>query len=91
MCSSTRNHSHQILSSQCFAFVSDGPGVADISVFHARYTSDIISTKAEYGVIPPEHWYQPEWIDEERAAKGRLALQQKQVRSTSPILSPDVN
>ncbi|KAJ3514835.1 hypothetical protein NLJ89_g2142 [Agrocybe chaxingu] len=25
----------------------------------------------EFGLIPPEHWYQPDWIDEEKATKGR--------------------
>ncbi|PPQ69123.1 hypothetical protein CVT26_003571, partial [Gymnopilus dilepis] len=27
--------------------------------------------KVEFGLIPKEHWYQPDWIDEERAKKSR--------------------
>lgn len=32
---------------------------------------NIISSKVEFGLIPKEHWYQPEWIDEEKATAGR--------------------
>ena len=39
----------------------------------------MISTKAEYGVIPHGHWFQPEWIDEERAAAERIAMVHKKV------------
>ncbi|KAG9048687.1 alpha 1,2-mannosyltransferase 2.4.1 [Tulasnella sp. UAMH 9824] len=58
-----------------YVFLNEQPFTSDF----IKYTSDIISTKAEYGVIPPEQWYQPEWIDEERAAKGRWTLQQKNI------------
>ncbi|KAG8938973.1 alpha 1,2-mannosyltransferase 2.4.1 [Tulasnella sp. 424] len=61
-----------------YVFLNEQPFTSDFIKWIFLYTSDIISTKAEYGVIPPEHWYQPEWIDEERAAKGRMALQQKE-------------
>ena len=27
-----------------------------------------------FGVIPSEHWFQPDWIDEERAQEGRDKL-----------------
>jgi len=27
-----------------------------------------------FGQIPPEHWYQPEWIDEEQATANRLRM-----------------
>src|SRR6266545_7154960 len=27
-----------------------------------------------FGLIPPEHWYQPEWIDENLARLGRLRM-----------------
>lgn len=39
----------------------------------------MISTKAEYGVIPHDHWFQPEWIDEERATAERNAMLREQV------------
>ncbi|KAG6810279.1 hypothetical protein H0H92_012608 [Tricholoma furcatifolium] len=28
----------------------------------------------EFGVIPPEHWYQPDWIDEEKATANRKQM-----------------
>lgn len=36
--------------------------------------SGIVSGPVQFGLVPPEHWNQPEWIDEERAAAGRLRL-----------------
>ncbi|KAF9026459.1 alpha-1,2-mannosyltransferase [Hymenopellis radicata] len=36
--------------------------------------SVLTSAKMEFGVIPPEHWYQPDWIDEDRAAKARADM-----------------
>ncbi|KAJ7723722.1 glycolipid 2-alpha-mannosyltransferase-domain-containing protein [Mycena olivaceomarginata] len=31
----------------------------------------LTKNKVEFGLIPKEHWYQPEWIDEERARASR--------------------
>ena len=28
----------------------------------------------EFGLIPHDDWYQPDWIDEERAAAGRQKM-----------------
>ncbi|KAG8754742.1 alpha 1,2-mannosyltransferase 2.4.1 [Serendipita sp. 396] len=39
-----------------------------------RWTQEVISSKAHYGVIPPDHWYQPGHIDEARAAMMRQTL-----------------
>ncbi|KAF4600389.1 glycosyltransferase 15 family protein [Pleurotus pulmonarius] len=36
-----------------------------------RRISNIVSTSAEFGVIPHDHWYQPDWIDEAKATSGR--------------------
>ncbi|PVF94299.1 putative mannosyltransferase [Serendipita vermifera] len=36
-----------------------------------RWTSTVVSSKVQYGHIPPEHWYQPDDIDEARAAASR--------------------
>jgi alpha 1,2-mannosyltransferase len=40
-------------------------------------TDAVISSSATYGVIPPEHWNQPDDIDEVRAsgARARLAME----------------
>ncbi|KAG8929618.1 alpha 1,2-mannosyltransferase 2.4.1 [Tulasnella sp. 418] len=43
------------------------------------YTSEVISTKATYGLIPKEHWFQPDWIDEDKAKAAREDMIQKQV------------
>lgn len=39
-----------------------------------RWTSAVISSSAQYGVIPHDHWNQPDWIDEERAKASREAM-----------------
>ncbi|PPQ96227.1 hypothetical protein CVT26_005599 [Gymnopilus dilepis] len=40
-----------------------------------RYViSMIASSKVEFGVIPRDHWYQPEWIDEAKATLSRHAM-----------------
>lgn len=31
----------------------------------------ITDSKVEFGLIPRDHWNQPDWIDEERATKAR--------------------
>ena len=30
-----------------------------------------------FGLIQPEHWYQPEWIDEDLARRGRLRMMEQ--------------
>ncbi|KAF9533005.1 nucleotide-diphospho-sugar transferase [Crepidotus variabilis] len=34
----------------------------------------LTNSPVHFGVIPPEHWYQPDWIDEEQAKAGRLRM-----------------
>ncbi|CED85435.1 glycosyltransferase family 15 protein [Phaffia rhodozyma] len=36
-----------------------------------KYTQQIVSTTAHYGLISPEEWNQPDWIDENKAAAAR--------------------
>lgn len=36
--------------------------------------SGIVSGPIQFGLVPPDHWNQPEWIDEDRAAEGRHKL-----------------
>ncbi|KAH9063423.1 glycosyltransferase family 15 protein [Lactarius vividus] len=33
----------------------------------------------EFGLIPPEHWHQPDWIDEEKASAARDAMAKNNV------------
>jgi alpha 1,2-mannosyltransferase len=39
-----------------------------------RRITAITPAQIEFGVIPRDHWFQPDWIDEERAQKGRDKL-----------------
>ncbi|KAJ7186417.1 glycosyltransferase family 15 protein [Mycena filopes] len=39
-----------------------------------REISALTSAPVQFGLIPPEHWYQPSWIDEDKAARARLKL-----------------
>jgi len=55
------------------------PGCSADTDVSSSWTSNIISTKAEYGVIPHDHWFQPEWIDEERATAERTAMVKEKV------------
>ena len=34
----------------------------------------VTGSNAQFGLIPEEHWKQPDWIDEEKAKKGRTML-----------------
>ncbi|KAH9920981.1 glycosyltransferase family 15 protein [Amylocystis lapponica] len=34
----------------------------------------LVSGPVHFGVIPARHWYQPDWIDEEKATQGRNQL-----------------
>lgn len=34
----------------------------------------LTNAPVSFGVIPHEHWFQPDWIDEERAREGRDRL-----------------
>jgi alpha 1,2-mannosyltransferase len=42
-------------------------------------TSALVSGEVYYGSIPTEQWSYPEWIDQEKAARGREELQAKKV------------
>lgn len=33
--------------------------------------SNVINGEVTFGLVPHDHWYQPDWIDEERAKAGR--------------------
>ncbi|SCU95106.1 LANO_0E09296g1_1 [Lachancea nothofagi CBS 11611] len=39
-----------------------------------RVTSALTSGKTKYGHISPKHWSVPDWIDEDKAAKGRQKM-----------------
>ncbi|KAJ7030989.1 glycosyl transferase, partial [Mycena alexandri] len=39
-----------------------------------RRLNAVASGDVLYGQVPREHWVQPDWIDEDRATKGREQL-----------------
>ncbi len=36
-----------------------------------RRVSNVINGEVTFGLVPREHWYQPDWINETRATAGR--------------------
>ncbi|KAJ7641749.1 glycosyltransferase family 15 protein [Roridomyces roridus] len=53
-----------------FVILNDEPFTDEFK----RRVSAVASGPVSYGEVPTEHWVQPEWIDEERATKGRDQL-----------------
>ncbi|KAF8879573.1 glycosyl transferase [Infundibulicybe gibba] len=41
--------------------------------------SALTRSSMEFGVVPREHWNQPDWIDEEKATAGRAALKEADI------------
>jgi alpha 1,2-mannosyltransferase len=37
-------------------------------------------SRVEFGVIPKEHWYQPDWIDKDKAQKEMDSMQRNNVK-----------
>ncbi|KAF8175786.1 glycosyltransferase family 15 protein [Pholiota molesta] len=44
-----------------------------------RRISVLTPAKVEFGVISPEHWYQPDWIDEDKAKESRDKMVEKNI------------
>ncbi|QRV85840.1 Glycolipid 2-alpha-mannosyltransferase [Ceratobasidium sp. AG-Ba] len=44
-----------------------------------KWTTEVVGSKTTYGQIPHDHWFQPDWIDEERATKARLKMIEEKV------------
>ena len=52
-----------------------------------RRISNVIDGEAEFGLIPHDDWFQPDWIDEEKAAAGRKKLEDVIYGSEYPIMN----
>ncbi|KAI6022688.1 glycosyltransferase family 15 protein [Pisolithus marmoratus] len=50
-----------------YVFLNDKPFTENFK----KYISQLTDAPVEFGLIPPEHWKQPEWIDEQKAAAAR--------------------
>ncbi|VVT48743.1 uncharacterized protein SAPINGB_P001929 [Magnusiomyces paraingens] len=44
-----------------------------------KVTTNLVSGKTHYGLIPPEHWSFPDWIDKDRAALVREEMRAKKI------------
>lgn len=40
-------------------------------LYCVRTILDLTDAPVEFGLIPRDHWYQPDWIDEEKATLAR--------------------
>lgn len=43
-----------------------------------------------FGLIPHDHWYQPDWIDENRAREGRTKMMWQGIIYAGEYLVPNV-
>jgi alpha 1,2-mannosyltransferase len=46
----------------------------------SRRVSVLTASKVEFGVIPKDHWNQPDWIDEEEASSARHRMEAANVK-----------
>ncbi|KAJ7025927.1 glycosyltransferase family 15 protein [Mycena alexandri] len=53
-----------------YVFFNEEPFSEDFK----REISALTSAPVQFGLIPPEHWYQPAWIDEDKASRARTKL-----------------
>lgn len=49
------------------------------SLFTGRRVTELTDANVEFGLIPKDHWYQPDWIDEEKASAARKDMEKNQV------------
>lgn len=45
------------------------------TLLHRRKVSSATSAPVSFGLIPHDHWYQPDWVDEKKAREGRIRLE----------------
>jgi len=41
--------------------------------------TELTDATVEFGVIPHDHWYQPDWVDEEKASAAREQMAKNNV------------
>lgn len=46
---------------------------------YPRRVSILTDAPISFGLIPKEHWVQPDWIDEERAREGRQKMMSQRI------------
>lgn len=45
-----------------------------------RRIRNLTPSRVEFGVIPKEHWFQPDWIDKEKAQKAMEQMERQNVK-----------
>jgi alpha 1,2-mannosyltransferase len=50
-----------------------------VDIFLNRRISVLSASKMEFGLIPKEHWYQPDLIDEKKAEAGRNKMKEEKI------------
>nr|GAT60414.1 glycosyltransferase family 15 protein [Mycena chlorophos] len=58
-----------------YVFLNDVPFTEEFK----RRMRAVVSTSTEFGLVPPEHWNQPSWINEDKASKARDKMGAKHV------------
>ena len=41
--------------------------------------SALVSGPITFALIPPQHWYQPDWVDEDKASRSRDAMVEQDI------------
>jgi alpha 1,2-mannosyltransferase len=58
-----------------WVFLNDEPFTEEFK----HRVSVLTDAPMSFGLIPTEHWVQPDWIDEDRASKGRLKMMSQRI------------
>lgn len=58
-----------------WVFLNDEPFTEDFK----RRVSVLTDAPMSFGLIPQEHWVQPDWIDEDRARRGRQKMMNQRI------------
>ncbi|KAG5638066.1 hypothetical protein H0H81_002034 [Sphagnurus paluster] len=58
-----------------YVFLNEEPFLDEFK----QRVSALSGSQMEFGIIPTEHWVQPEWVDEDRAREGREKMEQDKV------------
>lgn len=58
-----------------YVFLNDKPFTENFK----KYVSQLTDAPVEFGIVPPEHWKQPEWIDEQKATAAREDMMRNNV------------
>ena len=55
------------------------PALSGVLNLRRRQISAAIAGPVTFGLIPQEHWYQPDWIDEAKATQAREKMVKNKV------------